>query len=58
MNFITAEQAGGIVRALVASGASYAIAKGYVTPAYAEWMSAGAVGLFVAGWSWWAKRPA
>jgi hypothetical protein len=55
---MSAEQIGGLLRALLATGGTYAIAKGYVTPENWEWISAGALGLVVSGWSWWAKKPA
>jgi hypothetical protein len=58
MNFITAEQFGGIVRAVGSTALTYAIAKGWVSPADSEWLVAGAVALATGGWSWWTNRPA
>lgn len=56
--FLTSEQVAGIVRTVGASTATYAIARGWIAPADAEWWVAGAVAVASGAWSWWAKRPA
>lgn len=55
--FFTSEQIAGIVRTVGASTATYAIAKGWLTPAGAEWVVSGLVAVAAGAWSWWAKRP-
>lgn len=57
LQFISPEQLAGVLRAVLASGGAWAIAKGYVTPDNWEWLSAGALTFMVASWSWYAKRP-
>lgn len=55
--FITSEQLGGIVRAVVSTAATYAIAKGWIGAEDAEWLMGGVIAVATAGWSWWVKRP-
>lgn len=57
MNFLTSDQIGGIVRALLATGGTWAIAKGYVTAENWEWVSGGVLTVAIGAWSWWAKKP-
>lgn len=57
MNFLTSDQMGGIVRAVVASAGGYAAAKGWIGAGDVEWLAGGAAAAFVAAWSWWSKRP-
>jgi hypothetical protein len=58
LNFLTADQLGGLVRAILATGGTWIIAKGYVTAADWEWLSGGVLTVAVGAWSWYAKKPA
>lgn len=54
---MTGEQVWGIVRTILAAGAGWLVAKGYLTDATAASVI-GAVGtVFVAAWSFWSKKP-
>lgn len=58
MNFMTAEQFGGLVRHVGGTLAAFAVGKGWVDAGNADWILGGAVTAAVTLWSWWAKRPA
>ena len=54
---MNAEQVWGIARTILAAGAGYLAAKGIVDEATTGAVI-GALGtIFVAGWSWYAKKP-
>lgn len=54
---MNADQVWGIVRTILAAGSGYLAAKGIVDEATSGAII-GALGtIFVAGWSWYAKRP-
>ena len=58
MNYVpNSEQIGGVVRALLALGGGYLIAKGYVTGDQWQTESAAFLALVVGGWSMWTNRP-
>jgi len=52
------EQIAGIIRTLLAAGAGFIVARGWVDAVTAEAVVGGLVTILVATWSWWAKRPA
>jgi hypothetical protein len=54
---MNAEQVWGIVRTILAAGGGYLAAKGIVDDATLQAVL-GALGtIFVAGWSWYSKKP-
>lgn len=57
MSIISPEQAGGIVRAVLASLVPFAVAKGWIDAGEADWIVGGAVAAVIGAWSWWTNRP-
>lgn len=55
---MTGEQVWGIIRTILAAGAGWAAGQGYIDNETAMTMIGGLGTVFVAGWSWWAKRQA
>jgi hypothetical protein len=53
---MTAEQVGGVVRALVAAGGGYFVGQGLIDAETAMTIGGAITTLFVAGWSVWNKR--
>lgn len=51
------EQLLGVIRTLLAAGAGYISAKGYLDGTMANEMAGALTTLFVAGWSVFSKRP-
>jgi hypothetical protein len=54
---MTADQIGGIIRALATFATGALVAKGAIDNNTAVWIVGGAVTIGVAGWSWWTNRP-
>lgn len=55
---MTSEQIAGIIRTLLAAGAGYIVARGWVDGVTAEAVVGGLTTILVAAWSYMAKRPA
>jgi len=55
---MSAEQIWGIARTILAAGAGWVVAKGYIDNETAMAVIGGIGTIFVAAWSWWSKRPA
>ncbi len=53
----TTDQLGGIIRAVFASAAGFAVGKGWLGAGDAEWVVGGATTAIVGVWSWWTNRP-
>lgn len=51
------DQVWGIVRTILAAGAGYIVAKGYIDEATSTAIIGGLGTIFVAGWSWYSKKP-
>lgn len=54
---MNAEQVWGIVRTILAAGGGYIVAKGIVDDATLQAILGGLGTIFVAGWSWYVKKP-
>jgi len=54
---MTADQIGGIIRALVAAGSAYVIKEGWADANTTAWIGGGIVLLATGAWSWWTNRP-
>ena len=54
---MTAEQVWGIARTILAAGGGYLIAKGVIDEATLTAILGGLGTVFVAGWSWYIKKP-
>lgn len=58
MNFLTAEQVGGIARAVLAAVGGYLVGNGVVDAETVQVISGAATTIIVAVWSVWAKKQA
>ncbi len=54
---MSGEQIWGIVRTVLAAGGGWAVAKGYVSNELLTAVLGGVGTIFVAAWSFWAKKP-
>ena len=54
---MTSDQLGGVVRALLTTGAGIAVGKGYIDSSLAEQVLGALVTLNVAAWSWNTNHP-
>ena len=55
--YMTAEQAKGILRALIAAAGGWLVAKGFISSETWDWLLGGLVTTVPIVWSWYKNRP-